>query len=146
MSAGLPAGWRLRAAAACALLPPLLGVMSLERIARVAGRLPAGGPRPPDPAAPDDAALAAYVNELLWRLPNPWRNTCLRRSVVLFHLLRRRGRPVALRIGVRRDAARGGALEAHAWLVRDGVPYLEPDPAHAARYTEIATFPGAGAG
>lgn len=109
--------------------------MSLARIARVAGRAPGRAPR----GAPDDAGLAEYVSQLLWRLPPPWRHTCLRRSVVLYHLLRRAGRPVGLRVGVRRDA--DGALEAHAWLVKDGAPYLESDPAHAARFTEIATFP-----
>jgi hypothetical protein len=79
------------------------------------------------------------VGQVLRRLPPPWRYTCLRRSVVLYHLLRRAGRRVSLHIGVRKDA--NGALAAHAWLVRDGVPYLEPDPAHSTAYAEIARFP-----
>ena len=74
---------------------------------------------------PDDSALSAYVGRILRRLPPPWRYTCLRRSVVLYHLLRRAGRDVSLSIGVRKSGA--GALQAHAWLVRDGAPYLEPD-------------------
>jgi hypothetical protein len=124
--------------AACAVLPPLLSFVSLAAIASAARRRSAR----PAASAPDDAVLADYVGQVLNRLPPPWRYTCLRRCVVLYHLLRRAGRPVALRIGVRKGA--GSPLEAHAWLVKDGAPYLEGDPAHSARYTEIATFPAAG--
>jgi hypothetical protein len=130
--------WRVRVLATCAVLPPLLSFVSLARIASAvrgrSGRAPG--------AAPDDAVLAEYVGQILHRLPPPWRYTCLRRSVVLYHLLCRAGRPVALRIGVRKEA--GSALEAHAWLVKDGVPYLEWDPAHSATYTEIASFAAPG--
>jgi len=129
----------VRALAACAVLPPLLSVVSLERIVRAAGTGPAGAG-----AVPDDAVLAAYVSQVLYRLPPPWRHTCLRRGVVLYWLLRRSGRPVELRIGVRREA--GAALAAHAWLMKDGAPYLEPDPSHSARFTEIARFPSPVAG
>jgi hypothetical protein len=122
------------------VLPPLVSLVSLERIARLAGA--AGAPR--SRGAPDDDVLAAYVSQLLYRLPPPWRHTCLKRGVVLYWLLRRAGRPVALHIGVRRDGA--GALAAHAWLVKDGAPYLEQDPAHSARFTEIARFPSPAAG
>ena len=114
-------------------------MVSLERIARRAGVA-----RRASPAAPDDGALAAYVSQLLYRLPPPWRHTCLKRGVVLYWLLRRAGRPVALHIGVRKDEA--GALAAHAWLMLNGAPYLEPDPAHSTRFTEIAAFPSPAAG
>lgn len=43
--------------------------------------------------------------------------TCLKRSLVLSWLLRRRGIATTLRIGV---ARRDGRIEAHAWLERDG--------------------------
>lgn len=129
----------MRALAACAILPPLVSIVSLARISALAERTPGRGRS----AAPDEAALSEYVGQVLRRLPPPWRYTCLRRSVVLYYLLRRAGRPVALHIGVRKDG--GGALAAHAWLVKDGVPYLEPDPAHSATFAEIARFPSAGA-
>ena len=129
----------MRALAACAVLPPLVSIVSLARISALAERMP-GRSRS---LAPHDGALSAYVGEVLRRLPPPWRYTCLRRSVVLYYLFRRAGRPVALHIGVRKDAV--GALAAHAWLVKDGVPYLELDPAHSATFAEIARFPSAGA-
>jgi Transglutaminase-like superfamily len=138
VSAELTVGWRMRALAACAVLPPLLLVASFERIATAAGRFSAH----PLGAAPDDEALAAYVGRVLRRLPPPWRHTCLRRGIVLYHLLRRAGRPVALQIGVRRTAE--GALAAHAWLVKDGRPYLEPGQDQSVSYAPIAAFPEAG--
>ena len=49
----------------------------------------------------------------------PWPSTCLRRSLVLAALLRRRGRPATVRFGVRRQA---GLLLAHAWVECDGAP------------------------
>jgi hypothetical protein len=120
------------------VLPPLLSLVSLARIASLVGR----SPKRRSVTAPDDEVLAAYVGQLLHRLPPPWHYTCLRRGLVLYHLLHRAGRPVALHIGVRKDA--GGLLAAHAWLVKGGAPYLEPDPRHSATYAEIATFPSQG--
>ena|SRR5581483_8459861 len=54
----------------------------------------------------------------------PFEFTCLRRSIVLCRLRRRRGLAAYLRIGVRK---REGRLEAHAWVVDDdGVPLTDP--------------------
>jgi hypothetical protein len=55
-----------------------------------------------------------------WRLL-PVRSTCLRRSLVLYALLRRRGAVPTLSIGVRMH---GTALAAHAWITCEG---LSPD-------------------
>jgi len=125
----------VRALAACAVLPPVVSLVSFARISALAGRRPARF----NSVAPDDAALSAYVGQVLRRLPPPWRYTCLRRSVVLYHLLRRAGREVSLNIGVRKSG--DGALQAHAWLVRDGAPYLEPDRDEHRAFSVIATFP-----
>jgi len=108
--------------------------MSFSRLAAMASGTVAHPRRP----APPDTLLAAYVAQILRRLPPPWRYTCLRRSLVLFHLLRRAGRPVGLHIGVRK---RDGSLQAHAWLVQDGAPYLEPDADEHRAFQVIATFP-----
>ena len=48
----------------------------------------------------------------------PWPSTCLRRSLVLTALLRRRGLSANVRFGVRREA---DLLLAHAWVECDGV-------------------------
>jgi Transglutaminase-like superfamily len=140
VTAGLPLGWRLRAAALVLLVPPLVYIVSFARLATWLG-----GPTQPalDPAL-DDSALARWVDRLLRNLPGPWRRTCLKRSAVLYHLLRRAGRPVELCIGVNRSSQPGqGHIAAHAWLVRAGEPYLEAHPEHASSHIVIARFPEA---
>jgi len=137
MNRSLPVRWRLRAVAAATVIPPLLSVTSFTRVASWLGGEPDAAPAKADGL--DDTSLARWVDGLLRRLWGPWRHTCLKRAAVLYHLLRRAGRPVELCIGVRRDG--GGALAAHAWLVRDGVPYLEREPAAAQAHTIIARFP-----
>ena len=124
-------GDRVRALVFALAVPPLLEVVSVSRLVQ----LMALGPHRTDI---DDQALACWVDQLLGRLPWPWRRTCLRRSAVLYGLLRRAGRPVELWIGVRRD--HGSEVTAHAWLTLEGVPYLEANPDHPARHTPIARF------
>jgi transglutaminase superfamily protein len=137
VSPRLPMGWRLRATAAVLIVPPLLYVMSFSRLAAWLGK---DGPAPPDDRL-DDALLARWVDRLLRNLPGPWHRTCLKRAAVLYHVLRRAGRPVELWIGVHKTAPM--PLGAHAWLVRRGEPYLESRPEHALRHTVIARFPEA---
>jgi Transglutaminase-like superfamily len=136
VSGRLPLGWRLRATAAVILVPPLLYFVSFARVASWLGRSPGGTDQ-----ALDDAALARWVDRLLRRLPGLWHRTCLKRSAVLYYVLRRAGRPVELWIGVQKAGA--NPLAAHAWLVRHGEPYLESHPEHARAHTVIARFPEA---
>lgn len=135
MSGRLPLGWRLRATAAVLIVPPLLYFISFARLAAWLGGRAAG--RPDDGL--DDAMVARWVDRLLRHLPGPWHRTCLKRAAVLFHVLRRAGRPVELWIGVHKTGPT--PLGAHAWLVREGEPYLESRPEHARRHTVIARFP-----
>lgn len=138
MTAGLPLGWRLRAAALVLLVPPLVYLVSFARLVKW---LEGAGQPAPD-AALDDASLARWVDRLLRRLPGPWHRTCLKRAAVLYHLLRRAGRPVELCIGVNRKSEPGkGDIAAHAWLMRAGEPYLEAHPEHALSHVVIARFP-----
>lgn len=46
--------------------------------------------------------------------------TCLRQSLLLYWILRRRGLQPVVRLGVRKSA--GAALDAHAWVELDGHP------------------------
>ena len=142
MTAGLPLGWRLRATALVLLVPPLVYLVSFARLATwLEGR----GGQAPD-ATLDDVTLARWVDRLLRRLPGPWHRTCLKRAAVLYHLLRRAGRPVELCIGVNRKSEPGeGNIAAHAWLVNAGQPYLETHPEHALSHIVIARFPQASA-
>ncbi|HJX26490.1 MAG TPA: lasso peptide biosynthesis B2 protein [Thermoanaerobaculia bacterium] len=55
----------------------------------------------------------------------PWKVSCLERSLVLQAILSGSGSPPQLKIGVRRD---GEALQAHAWVEIEGRPVGEaPD-------------------
>jgi hypothetical protein len=128
--------WRLRASLAAVVLPPLVHLVSLERIT---GWIDAR-PEPAEPdATVDDAALAEWVDRVLTRLPPPWRRTCLKRALVLHYLLHRAGRPATLIIGVRRDEH--DALAAHAWLAQAGAPYLESAADQVASYQVLTAFP-----
>jgi hypothetical protein len=137
------------------VVPVALHVMSFARLARWLGGpsdrptvLPSYRINPVPAVGPSvltsnptlvDAELADWVDRLLFALPGPWKHTCLKRSAVLYHLLRRDGREVELCIGAKRDAS--GAFTAHAWLVRDGVPYLERNPGAAESYQLLTRFP-----
>lgn len=129
----------MRTALTAFVVLPLLEWISFARLERTldaAARLL--------PAAPvDQVAAAIWVDTLLARLPPPWRFTCLRRAIVLYHMLRAGGAPVTLCIGVRREG--DASLRAHAWLLIDGVLALEPAriAERVSMFTEIARFPAA---
>ena len=102
---------------------------------RLAGRLGRRA-RVKRPSADQQVAIARKLDGVLERLPPPWRKTCLTRSVALYHLLRRTGIPIDLCVGVKKGS---GEFVAHAWLSRDGVPYLEPEG--ATEFKVITQFP-----
>jgi len=56
----------------------------------------------------------------------PYRVTCLRESLVTWWLLRRRGVPAILKIGVGKEAA---DLKAHAWVEVDGQSIIDGEEA-----------------
>lgn len=133
MTHRLPVGWRARVLAIVACVPPLLHVQSLHRIA---SRVPVGQPHGD---VPSTEALVREVDRWLNHLPWPWRRTCLKRAGVLYALLRRAGVEVELHIGVKRDDA--GALAAHAWLMRNGAPFLEDPESPIGRFQVITRIP-----
>jgi hypothetical protein len=79
---------------------------------------PAGTPFPTAEAAWARARSAARVVSIAAG-SGPVRATCLRRSLLLWWLLRRDGIETSLRVGVNRD---GGTLSAHAWVEYRGRP------------------------
>jgi len=144
--ADLPFGWKVEAGLAALVIPPLIHLVPLHRLARWLGG--SGAASVPGTGV-EARRTAEWVDGVLRRLPWPWHRTCLKRAAVLYHLLRRRGEPVELRIGVRRNEA--GRLAAHAWLTREGVCYLEfpgqVEPSErVGDFTEIACFPEPGTG
>ena len=67
-------------------------------------------------------AIARIVHAAANR--NPLRPSCLARSIVLVHQLRRRGLAAEIRIGV---AKPDGCFAAHAWVEHDGVALAETE-------------------
>lgn len=130
--------WRIRTVGTVLVVPPLLHLLPLHRLAPRLGR---GRRYPSDPVLTE--RIVGWVDRLLWRLPWPWRFTCLKRAAVLYALLRRTGIDIELWIGVRRDETR--SLAAHAWLVHNGSPFLETGAEHIPSFQVIARFPEAGA-
>ena len=57
-----------------------------------------------------------------------YRATCLRQALVVERCLRRRGLPVQLQVGTRKNAQ--GDLDAHAWVELDGVALGQTQPEH----------------
>lgn len=125
--------WRAWIVGLALIIPPLLYIAPIHRIA---GRLTAMGRARTVP--PVDVIVAEVDRWQRW-LRWPWHTTCLKRAAVLFTLLRRCGINVELHIGVRRNAEK--AFGAHAWLVRDGQPYLEAGADALPSFRVIACFP-----
>jgi hypothetical protein len=97
-----------------------LALAGFRRVHAVMTRWPAtraGGFGTPEEAAARARSVARVVAIASGR--GPVRATCLRRSLLLWWLLRRDGIPAALRVGVNRE---GGGLHAHAWVEHSGLP------------------------
>ncbi|HEX9763772.1 MAG TPA: lasso peptide biosynthesis B2 protein [Candidatus Acidoferrales bacterium] len=83
--------------------------------------LPAVSDSAPPPASPASSAAADRVAHLVDAVYRrlPFEPTCLTRSLALYRLLRARGIPCQLRIGLRKNQA---ALEGHAWTESGRTP------------------------
>lgn len=96
------------------------------------------GPQPPIVA---DAAAMVQAQRLadLARsvgANSPWRTTCLRQALVVWWLLRRKGLPAELKIGVLRKST---PLQAHAWVELGGQA-LDPDAAAHLAFPDADRF------
>ena len=88
-----------------------------------------------------DATAMARAQIIGWAVRamarrTPWESACLVRAVAAKRMLRRRGIPSTLYLGLARDESR--ELEAHAWL-RCGSHLLAGQPGHE-RYAVVSTF------
>ncbi|MDQ1315294.1 MAG: hypothetical protein QG662_1403 [Pseudomonadota bacterium] len=114
----LPPRDRRTVLSAMALLPLFwiaLHLLGLQRLQARLHRQPRPRSSPPD--LDEMKRLGALVNSTSRHVLGP--ANCLTRSLYLWWLLRRKGVYCHLRIGVRLSE---GALEAHAWVERAGIP------------------------
>lgn len=120
------------------LLSVLVRLCSVPRLLRLCGL---GAPRPPA----DAARILACVERALARHPVNSRSACLNRSLTLYRFLGARATDIQFCLGVRyanaRDPRRPGQLQGHAWLLRNGLPYLEVDHYHVRRFRVIYRYP-----
>jgi len=81
-------------------------------------------PDKPRSLSREKAELAIQYTDILLglNLPGCGRN-CLRRTLVLYHFLRRAGLGVRVNLGVKYEP--GKRLSGHGWLTVDGKTYLE---------------------
>jgi hypothetical protein len=99
---------------------------------------------PPLAAARDPGPPERFARYVDWwfRAPCfPVRYNCWARALVLFELCRLEGIPdVVLLVGIRMGE---GTLDGHAWLSRDGQPFLEPpDRPDLSELTVLICHPG----
>lgn len=98
---------------------------------RLAYTLPTDAAVRPEQALRAGRWMGTRVAAVAERMPG--RPRCLVRSLVLWSVLRRRGIPAELRLGV----ARAGGFAAHAWVEVDGTA-VNDAPDVAARYAPFA--------
>jgi hypothetical protein len=92
----------------------------LERRSRQAGMYRAS---PGDVVAAQDLANLASIAGR----HGPVTATCLRQSLLVYWLLRRRGFDPRLRLGVRKQS---GVFDAHAWVELEGIALAQRDLTH----------------
>lgn len=122
---------------AARLLPALVAARAVVPLAVRATSLPSllqHAPLNTDeaPVDIDDAVRVIEGFEAALRRFPRGTGTCLTRTLWRAIALRRAGVAVDVVLGVRKDAA--GRPEGHAWLEREGAPFLERRPEHLAQF------------
>lgn len=89
--------------------------------------------------------VARYTDFVLGRGIGVYRRNCLKRSLILYRFLCRRGIEVRLCLGVSKtrrspDLNSANALRGHAWLVRQGRVYQEHPSVDTGTYTVTCSF------
>ena len=108
----------LRVAAWLSAAAVLLKVLSPRTVLRMIG----GRRRVTDIRWPEVDRVCAMVDAWIGVWPFRGRGRCLRRSLVLYRLLRAQGLDVGVELGVRRA---GGRLAGHSWITWRGAPLFE---------------------
>lgn len=121
-------------AVALAVAGSLLGLLPFRWVARLAGAVEPGGHGVPLAADPAADAIGRAIDAAASRLP--WRPVCLPRALAGSLMLRRRGIPSRLVLGVRRDQ---DGLAAHAWLLT-AAGAIVCGGRDAGRFVPIAAF------
>lgn len=90
--------------------------------------------------------MVKYTDYILGYNRLVYKNTCLKRSLVLYHFLRNYGIEVHICLGVKKGESLGGAdsekiLQGHAWLTYDGNTFLEKNALETQNFKTTFCFP-----
>jgi hypothetical protein len=90
--------------------------------------------------------IVKYTNYILGYNWLAYKNTCLTRSLVLYHFLRQYGIEVHICLGVKKgdslkEADSEKILQGHAWLTYNGNIFLEKNSAGAHNFKMTYCFP-----
>ncbi len=116
----------------CGMLAKILVIqkrVSVERLVESLDSLPA-----PIPDRIDIGRVNWLTRGVLRRLFSG--RYCMKRSLILFHFLRKAGQEARIVFGVVKE---GGRLEGHAWVTVNGEPFAEEGPVD--RYTVTYAYP-----
>lgn len=113
-----------------------LALVSFEKICKWIG-LKNAGETAVKPPSQDE-----FLRKVGWAVNiaadrTPWESACLSRALVAAFLLRQKGIPASLYLGVAKNAA-GAGFSAHAWL-RHGEQFITGEGGHE-RFSVIAVF------
>lgn len=132
--------WRQRALMAEASLWLLLARLALAVVPFrwIAARLGRKRGESAAALAPEDVARATQIGRAVEAMSRhaPWQSRCLAQAIAARLMLKQRGIPHTLYVGVAKDG--GHALAAHAWL-RCGPAIVTGRPGHQ-RFTVVSTF------
>lgn len=85
------------------------------------------------------AKIVKFTDYILSRNSLTSENTCLKRTLVLYHFLRKMGMDVQVCFGVKYEARK--KLEGHAWLLYHGDIFLERNTEVTKTYKQTYCFP-----
>ena len=90
--------------------------------------------------------IVKYTDYILGYNWLAYKNTCLTRSLVLYHFLRKHGIEVQICLGVKKGESLGEVdsekiLQGHAWLTYDGNIFLEKNSLGARSFKTTFCFP-----
>jgi hypothetical protein len=120
-----------------AVIPVLMKFYSLERILGII--TPSNKERPKDVSHVSAKKIVRLGMFLLKRNRLFLKNSCLKRSLLLYYFLRKNGIEVNIHFGVKK---RGGYLAGHSWLTKDGNLFADLER-HSKAFTEVLSFPPA---
>ncbi len=126
------------------MLPLMLKFLSIPRLMKVLTPCEFKVYKNEESAKSKDK-IVKFVDYILGRSFSIYKSTCLKRSLVLYHFLRKSGIGVYVCLGVRYkeelralDAKR---LEGHAWLLYNGTVFLEKNTDIAKTHKVTYCFP-----